>query len=232
VTDAEVKRAKALLKPHLTLREQVEARKELRFGVLRWTPAEVKKGVLRYRGRDFRLEDAMKSSGITKVDLVAWVKDKYVEVSNILLWTHGGKPYAHLPEVTRAIREDILVFRDEGKFMKMAKRMYSVAKLKGFVQDQHDLLDILNSHLGAVYTVVGDLELLDEFPQATKSKRREQLALMRDRMAKLYFPEFDGATSPRALIPRLRVVLEDATRKALEEKHLLPLSQHYAPTSS
>lgn len=232
VTDAEVRTAKDILKPHLSLRERLEAKKELRFGVLRWTPAEVKKGVLKFRGRVIRLEDAMRSSGITKVDLVAWVKDKYVEVSNIILWTQGRKPYAKVPEATKSIREDILVLEHEGKFMKMAKRMYSVAKLKGLVQDQADLLDILNSHLGAIYTVVGDLELLNEFPEATtKSKRREQLALMRDRMAKLFFPEFDDASDPRQLIPRLREVLERETKKALEEKRLLPLSQNYLPSS-
>jgi len=89
-----------LLKEHHdSCRELVEARKELRFGVLRWTPREVKAGVKKYRGRMFRLEEALKSPGITKLDLVAWVKDKYVEVSNIVLWTHGGEPYADLPDL-------------------------------------------------------------------------------------------------------------------------------------
>ena len=230
VTDAEVKQAKAMLKPHLGLRERLEAKKALRFGVLRWTPKDVAAGVLRYRGHTFRLDDAMKSGGITKIDLVAWVKDKYVEVSNIILWTHGGKLYANIPEVVKSISEDIVRFEEEGLYMKVAKRMYSVAKVKGLVQDSKDLLDILNSHLGAIYTVVGDLELLKEFPEAVSaSKKRIELDLMRDRMAKLFYREFDDASDPRKLIPRLREVLERETKKALEEKRLLPLSSHYKP---
>lgn len=230
VTDEEVREAKKLLKEHMSPRELVEAKKELRFGVLRWTPAEVKAGVKKYRGRVFRLEEAMKTPGITKVDLVAWVKDRYVEVSNIVLWTHNGKPYADLPDLYQALGEDILYYEGEGKYMKVAKRMYSIAKAKGLVQDQEDLLSILNSHLGAVYTLVSDLELLDEFPDAvTAERKRKELDLMRDRMGKLFFGEFDGATDPRKLLPRLREMLEDETRKALEEKKLLPLSSSYKP---
>jgi hypothetical protein len=229
VTDAELKAARAMLKPHLTLPEQVEARKELRFGVLRWTPAEVAKGTKTFRGRTIRLEDAMRSSGITKVDLVAWVKDKYVEVSDIILWTKGGKPYAKVPDPIRSIQEDIAVMEQEERFMKLAKRMYSIAKVKGYVRDQEALLEVLNSHLGAIYVVLGDLELLQEFPSATKSKRRQQLDLMRDRMAKLFYDEFDGQMPS---VDHLRTVLEKETKKALVKRGLYPLSKHYKATSS
>lgn len=233
VTDEEVRQAKKVLKEHMTPSELVEARKELRFGVLRWTPAEVASGIKKYRGRTFRLEEAMKTPGITKVDVVAWVKDKYVEVSNIVLWTHGRETYADLPELARSLGEDLLYYEAEGRFMKVAKRMYSLAKVKGYVQDQEDLLSILNSPLGAVYTVVGDLELLEEFPDAvTPARKREQLDGIRDRMAKLFFGEFEHATDPRKLLPRLRDVLEAETRKALEEKKLLPLSKAYKPRTS
>jgi len=230
VTDSEVRGARARLKAQMTPAELVEARKELRFGVLRWTLREVAEGVKMYRGRTFRLEEYFKSSGITKVDLVAWVNEKYVEVSNIVLWTHGGKPYADVPNLYQSLGEDILYFEAEGRFMKVAKRMYSIAKAKNRVQDQEDLLSILNSHLGAIYTVVTDLELLDEFPQAvTKARKRKELEVMRDRMAKLYFHEFDGASDPRALLPRLREVLEEETHKELRKRKLLPLSPAYTP---
>jgi hypothetical protein len=230
VTDAEVRRAQSLLKEHMTPRELVEARKELRFGVLRWTPQEVENGVKQYRGRTFRLDEAFKSPGITKVDVVAWVKDKYIEVSNIILWSHGSETYADLPEVIQSLGEDILYFEGEGRYMKVAKRMYSIAKFKGLLHDQDGLREVLNSHLGAIYTVVSDLELVKEFPQAvTKIRKNKMLDGMRDRMAKLYFPEFDGASDPRQLLPRLREVLEEETRKELSKRKLLPLSTEYKP---
>lgn len=230
VTSKEVKEVKKMVKPHLSLAEQVEVKKETRFGLMRWTAREVAQGVKRHRGKVVYLEQAMKSSGITKIDIVAWVKEKYIEVSNILLWTHGGKPYAKMPEVTRSIAEDILTYEEEGRFMKVAKRMYSVAKVKGLVQDQEDLLDILNSPLGSIYTVVSDLEVMKEFPKAVSaSKKKVELDLMRDRMAKLFYGEFDDATDPKALLPRLRNVMEREAEKALKAKKLLPLSPHYKP---
>jgi hypothetical protein len=153
-----------------------------------------------------------------------------VEVSNIILWTHKGKPYADVPEVVKSIAEDLVRFEDDGMYMKVAKRMYSIAKFKGLKRDEEALLSVLNSQLGAIYTVVSDLELLDEFPQAiTPSNKRVELDLMRDRMAKLFYGEFDDATNPKQLIPRLRVVLERETKKALGELKLLPLSKDYKP---
>lgn len=233
VTDEEVRQAKKVLKEHMTPSELVNARKELRFGVLRWTPKEVASGIKKYRGRTFRLEEAMKSPGITKVDVVAWVKDKYVEVSNIILWTHGRETYADLPELAKSLGEDLLYYEAEGRYMKVAKRMYSLAKVKGFVQDQEDLLDILNSQLGALYSFVSDLEVLEEFPEAvTAERKRHMLDLMRDRMAKLFYGEFDSATDPRKVMPRVKEVLEEETRKTLEKKKLLPLSASYKPRTS
>jgi hypothetical protein len=228
ITSTEVRKAKNILKPHLTIRELAEARKELRYGVLRWTPKEVEEGVLKYRGRTFYLEESFKTTGITKVDLIAWIETKYVEVSNIFLWTHGGEFYADVPSLAKSLAEDILRFEEDGNWMKVAKRMYSIAKYKGLLNDQDKLLRILNSHLGAIYTVVSDLELLYEFPEAIQtSKRRKELDLMRDRMAKLYFHEFDGASDPRKLLPDLKEVLNKETKKMLDELKLYPLSHDY-----
>ena len=227
----ELAMAKKMLKPSLTVPELVKARKELRFGILRWTPKEVQEGHKMFRNKLFYLEDALKSTGITKIDLVAWVKDKYVEVSNIILWTHNGTPYAKLRPLKDALSEDIKLFEEERNWVKVAKRMLSIAKYKGYLTDVGKLQSILNSPLGAVYTVVSDLELLDEFPDAlTPAKKREELDLMRDRMAKLYFPEFNDASDPQKLLPRLREVLQDEMEKELEKEHLLPIRKEYRPT--
>ena len=232
ITDEEVKHAKSLLKPHLTPPQKLEARKELRFGVMRWTPKEVAEGHIKFRGKVVRLADAITSSGITKVDLVAWVKDKYVEVSNIILWLRrGGKPYAHLPALKKALAEDIIVLEKEGNYLKVAKRMLSIAKAKGLKTDEDKLVSILNSPLGQIYSVVSDLQVLEEFPSVVAPRKREELDLMRDRMAKLFYPEFDHAKDPKKLLPRLEVVLQEETKKELARQHLLPVSKNYRPPS-
>lgn len=226
ITDAEVREAQKLLQPNLSIPELYKARKELRFGVLRWTPAQVAQGYLKFRNHTVYLEEAMKSKGITKVDVVAWVKEKYVEVSNILLWTHRGKPYANVKNVVNSLKEDLIVFAYDGNFMKVAKRLYSLAKLTG--RDRESLERILNSHLGAVYLVVSDLKVLEEFPNAiTPARKRKQLDSLRDQMSKLYFPEFNEAKNPKTLLPKLEEVLQAEVKKELEKVNLYPIPKMY-----
>jgi hypothetical protein len=170
----------------------------------------------------------MKSKGITKVDVVAWVKDKYVEVSNIILWTNrSGKPYAHLPEVTRALKEDIAYYVHDGNYFKAAKRMLSVAKNRKETAQQEALLAMMNSHLGHISTVVSDLKVLAEFPKCVTDKKREELDALRDSMAKLYYPEFFKAKDPTKLLPALEVKLQAEAKKKLDELGFLPLKGHY-----
>lgn len=229
ITDKEMKMGMKVLKPTLTPADRVAARKLLRFGVLRWTPAEVAAGVKMNRlNKPVRLEDAMTSKGITKVDVLAWVKDRYVEVSNIILWTgRSGKPYAHIPELLQALREDIAYYVHDGNYFKAAKRMLSIAKNRKEVAQQEKLLAILNSPLGHISTVVSDLKVLKEFPTCVAEKKREQLDALRDDMAKLYYPEFNASKSPAKLLPALEGKLQEEARKKLEEAGFLPLKGLY-----
>lgn len=229
ITESEVKEAKTLLTEHLTIPEKLRARKELRFGVLRWTPAEIYEGRKTFRKHVFYLEDCFKSTGITKVDVVAWMRDKYMEVSNIILWHDGKKRFAKTKPLKDALAEDIVMYEDDGNYVKVAKRMLSLAKDRHHITDEQKLRQVLNSPLGAVYTVVSDLELLDEFPDAVRHHKREELDSMRDRMAKVFFPEFDHVDNPKELLPRLREALQEEMKKQLELQHLLPLGEDYRP---
>lgn len=230
ITDAELKEGESLLKEHLSKGEQLSVRKALRFGIWRWTPAEVAAGVKLDRlKKPIYLEEAMKSRGITKVDVLAWVRDRYVEVSNIVLWTaRGGKPYAHIPTLLTALREDVLHYVHEGNFFKAAKRLLSIAKNKQQTETAEKLYAILNSHLGHISRVVSDLKTLAAFPNCvTDAKKREALDGLRDEMAKLYYPEFAKAKDPAKLLPALEEKLQEEARKELGKAGFLPLRGLY-----
>jgi len=227
ITHEEFMAGEKLLKERLTPAERVAARKELRFGVLRWTPEEVAKGVKEYRKKVIHLEDAMKTSGVTKVDILCWCEDKYIEVSNIFVWTHrNGKPYMKVAHLVEALKEDIAYYIQQGNYFKALKRMYSIAKNK---KEQHlmkVIQDILNSQLGHIYIVVSDLKVLKEFPSVVTSKRkRVQLDKMRNDMAKLYYPDYDNAKDVEKLLPALEQTLQDETKKKMEDLQLLPVKQ-------
>jgi len=231
ITDTELKHGESLLKPRLTVPEKVAARKDLRFGLLRWTPAEVAKGSKEFRNKTIYLDEAMKSSGVTKIDILAWCHDKYIEVSNIFVWTHkGGKPFLKVPYLIGSLKDDVAYYISEGNYFKALKRMYSIAKNKKEQHIMKTLQDVLNSPLGHAYVVVSDLKVLKEFPEVVTSKRkRTQLDKMRNDMAKLYFPEFDNAKNVEKLLPALERTLQDETKKKMEELQLLPIKNLFKP---
>lgn len=227
ITHDEFMTAQDLLKPHLTAIEFLKARKELRFGVLRWTLGEIAKGYKTYRDSIIYLYDAFKTKGITKIDVICWVKNKYVEVSNIILWTHSGKPYAHIPSLKKSLAENILEFEAEGNYVKVAKRMLSLAKTYKNNADIEKLTSILNSPLGKLYLVTADMEVLEEFPTAVRKCKRKQLDYMKDEFAKLFFPELKRAIPNLKMLPLMKEVLQREMKKALDSANLLPLSRDY-----
>jgi hypothetical protein len=229
ITTSEYKSAKKLLKPSLTSVEFLKARKELRFGVLRWDLKEIAQGYKTLRDESILyLEDAFKTKGITKIDIVTWLKNKYVEISNIIFWTDSsGKPYAYIPSVKKSLAENILEFEAEGNYVKVAKRMLSLAKQFKNHTDKEKLTEILNSPLGKLYLVSADMEVLEEFPSAVSKCKRKELDLLKDEFAKLFFPELNKAVPDLKLLPKMKEVLQREMKKALELKNLLPITRDY-----
>jgi len=229
ITHDEFMLAQTLLKPHLTAEEFLIARKELRFGLLRWTPREIYQGYKNLRDKSIiYLYDAFKTKGITKLDLIVWLKNKYVEVSNIILWTNSsGKHFAYIPALKKGIAENILEFEAEGNYIKVAKRMLSLAKQYKNQSDIEKLTSILNSPIGKLYMVTSDIEVLSEFPAAVKKYKRKELDLLKDDFAKLFFPELKGAIPNLKILDKMKEVLQSETKKALESANLLPLHRDY-----
>ena len=228
ITDSEYNHAKTLLKPSLTVVEFLLARKELRFGLLRWTPKEVLDGYKVFRDRHIMLSEAMKSKGITKVDVVAWVNTKYMEFSNIIVWYNKSKPYAYIPSIKQALSEDIRLYEAEGNYVKVAKRMLNLALKYGDTETSESIRDILNGPIGKLYVVTVDLEVLNEFPQAVvPGKKREELDLLRDDFAKLFYPELNSATPSISLLPKLTKILQENMKITMEQHKLLPIHKNY-----
>ena len=229
ITHDEYMSGSKLLKPHLNPIEFLEARKELRFGILRWSNSEIFRGYKELRDKSiYYLDDAFKSKGITKIDFIAWVNQKYTDFSNIILWTNrSGKRYAYIPAVKKALKENILEFEADQNYVKVAKRMYSLAKQFKDASILDSLQSILNSPLGKLYMVVADMEVLEEFPNAvTQARKRKQIDLLKDQFAKLYFPALKKAT-PKMKLDHLNEILQSEMKKELIKEKLLPVPRDY-----
>ena len=232
ISESEYLAMEKLLTESMTIEESIHARKEGRFGVLRWSCSDVEAGHVQLRDKKVMyLPEAVKTKGITKVDLIAWVGDKYVEVSNLIIFTNrSGKPHPKIQNIRESLAENLVAYESVGNYIKVAKRMFAIAKLRHDTETIESLIEILNSQLGALYSVTSDLKVLQDFPQAVSSSRKRlELDTMRDRFAKLFYPEFNRAVPSLKLLPVLEEVLQRETKKALEEMDLLPIPKNYLP---
>lgn len=216
ISQEEYKLGKKLLKKNLSPVQFIEAQKELRFGLLRWTRDEVLAKEKKLRdGKVVSIYTACKS-GITKIDVVALL-DKYTEFSNIIFW----KPYSS-PKDT--IKNDILVYLNDNNYLKVLKRIYSINKTNQ--KSNHKLLPILNSDLGLLYVLISNIETLESINKPVNKKLQEiRNELVRVNIPKLKIPKKLSFKS----IPYLKAVLNNETRLKMKRSGLLPLSKTYLP---
>lgn len=220
----EYKEAKKLLPRHMTPLKLIEARKELRFGILRWTPKDVFKGYLKLRnGKTITLVDALRSLGITKIDVISFVNGKYTDFSNIILW----KGYSEITGMT--LKDSLIYYLGERNYWKALKRIFSIAKDMKDEKLQETCLEILNSKLGYISNIVSDMEVLQSLTQRdlTKKERRNinyELNTIIDRLSKVYIDGFKRAKRVSfKLLPKLDSILQHETKLAMEQEGLLPL---------
>ena len=198
ISEAEYNGAERLLRAVKDPLSFVEARKGIRFHILRWKPMEVLDGIKVVRGLKVQLDDAIASGGLIKLDLIADL-DQFTEVSMIYNLKLGKEQVTKIQgDVVESLREDIIYYDRRSPF-KALKRAFSLAKLTKNFDELKKLLPLLNSDLGRLYNIVGDLatiHMLLETPSPPLDEIRENLDEMRARMGNIYtLKEFLGAES-------------------------------------
>jgi hypothetical protein len=227
----EYNRGVKLLKQVMTPTDFLLARKELRFGIVRWKPEQVKDGYRTLRdGRRYTLYEGCESSPF-KVDAVVFFPKQVVEFSSIVLWKGEDGHYLNiLPAYDQAIKEDILLYADKGNWFKVAKRMYLLSRLRGNEEDVVKFRALFNSPLGFLYVVVSDLELLKEvntFGELSELEResvRGELDELRMAYAKLPTPKVIPKVAD---IPALRSLLQDEAKQELVRMGYYPIPEKF-----
>jgi hypothetical protein len=216
---------------NLTPLKSIQARKQLRFGILRWTPKDVLKGHLKLRNKKvISLYEAFETSGITKVDVISWSNNKYNEFSNIILWNN----YTKQQNPIESIRENIVEYLHDKNYLKVLKRIFSLSKLLEDSVTEEKCISILNSEIGYLYTIVADLEVLAEMKKIVSKIEKKnieyEMQTLTDRVAKAYF---DGNKRPKrasfSLLPKLYSILQYETYKIMKQESLLPVKNIYLP---
>lgn len=166
--------------------------KEIKFHILRWTPDQILQGWQEVRGRKIALGDALQSDGLTKLDVVGLVQgSRYTDFSCIYEFHYpNGKTMNHMDyDIAGSLRRDIDYYSKKGKWVKVMKRQFALAKIEHRTSSLAYLHAVLTSDLGRLYQIVGDLGtllyLLEEKKGDTKRMRFE-IDQMVGRLANIY----------------------------------------------
>ena len=198
ITRGEAKFAHSLIKDVMTPEDFIEAKKEIKFHIVRWSPLEVIHGVKILRdNRRYSLEEAFNTHSMTKLDAVGLVQNsRFTDFSIIYEFFNNGKALNSFPlNVAQSLNEDIIYYKAHGNNFKMLKRMFALAKLKNDTATVDRILPILNSDLGRLYLIMSDIGTLIELFQNKRNVPmpmvRFELDQMKGRMSNIYnLPDF------------------------------------------
>jgi hypothetical protein len=250
ITPTEAKEADALLDKATTRLGFINAKKTIKFHILRWKPQQILEGAQEYRGYRFTLEDAVTSGGLIKVDAVANIADRYTEFSAIYdTYLNGKLVSERASNIVQSLTDDILFYNQTNPF-KSLKRFFALVKLRKDTEAAAVLVPILNSDLGRLYQIIGDLHtlrgLLDRPSSAYNLKQiLSQIDDMKARLGNLYqLRDFlskehsiigslnallsSPATSIKGKLDKLILELEGINNEGTEKiikttlKHLIP----------
>jgi len=185
----EAEESHKLLEKATTLGGFLEAKKSIRYFILRWKPIDILNGFLDYRHHRFYLEDAIESGGMVKIDAIANVYDRFTEFSVIYdIFMKGHRVTNPPPPIIQSLNEDIIYYDRRSPF-KALKRVFALAKYKNETKYAASLVDILNSDLGRLYQIISDLKTLRDLldrPNVPLKEIKAQLDDMKDRMGNVY----------------------------------------------
>ena len=157
------KLGKKKIKPTISKLEHLMLKRDLRPNIIRWKTWEALRGYKIVHNKKFTLEQAFQTPTITKVDVISWVQNnRFTDFSMIYEFHHNGKIFnPSVKEFENSILENIFVLYHEGKFFKMAKRMFSLARFKKDNDAIKRLSELFNRDLGRIYMVYGDLGTIE-----------------------------------------------------------------------
>lgn len=213
----------SLLKGKMTPIRLLEAKQHLKFHIVRWSVKDVLEGKKRLRdGRTFTLEDAFSTPSITKMDVISYVQNnRYTDFSMIYYFRNNGRflnPDPH--NFVDGIRENIYYYAKKGDAFKVLKRKFSLAKFQRDEKTINALIPILNSDLGRLYHIIGDIgtliSLLEDHSPSLDSVRFE-IDQFRNRLANVYALT-DYLKEEHTVLGEIESILKDTNQETLLEK--------------
>ena len=197
ITSEEAKIARKYLRKAGSRVGFVLAKSKLKFHIVRWSVPEILDGHKLLRdGRKFTLEEAFSSPTITKLDTIGLVQNnRYTDFSMIYKFSNRGRVLnPDSMDIIKSIKESIIYYKYHDDPFKVLKREFSLAKFTDNMDKIHSLIPILNSDLGRLYHVLGDIKTLIDLLSHNRPSMKTikfELDQFKGRISTIYtFPDF------------------------------------------
>lgn len=158
--------------------------KDLRYNIVRWSPTEILRGEKQIRSRPYTLEEGFKSKSLFKLDVFALVAGTYTEFTIIYDVRLKGKRLNYFGVDTKqTLLNDIHLYKSIGNWFKLLKRLFSyynyvlkyekTTNKKKYIDNVEKIINILNSDIGILYTIVQDIDVILFLMEKGVAPRRE-----------------------------------------------------------
>ena len=148
---------------------------------LRWTPGQILKG---HKGNT-TLVEAVAQDAMRKIDVVALVSGRYIEMSCVYLYPRENPSDA---AIIRMLKEEIKEKIHDGNYWKALKRYFSILRLTD-AKKAEQMVPIFNGDLGRLYSVIADISTmlyLLENERGEKEPMRNEIDNFRSRLAGIW----------------------------------------------
>ena len=149
---------------------------------LRWDYNDINKK----SNNGISFNDALKMESIIKLDIIIYINNRFVEVSEVYNIYLNGKSNMNYSkdQVLNELIEDYKELVNDGNYFKSMKRMYSIIKLN----DNNDvrlniLIDYFNQPIGLLYRCKSDLETINiilHYNKFTLDQIRNSLQMLKE----------------------------------------------------
>lgn len=222
ISEAEAKDALDILPKKANEYDLIKAKDKIKFHILRWTPTEVLANKKKLRnGMTITLEQTFSQPAITKLDVVALIeKNRYAEFSVIYEFVNKNKVLNKVEkDLTESIEDDVKKYMVIGNYFKALKRLFSLAKIEEDKKEIERLNEILNSDLGKLNLVIGDMDTLQMVldTKADLETIKYEIDQFKNRLSKIYTIDSYLKVEPLVL-KQIKSIESIKDRKKLKDK--------------
>ncbi len=243
LTNEQYNEAKNLISHMDSIEGYLKASSTLKYHIIRWNQSEViEQSKQLINGSYITLSQALTlSKSLVKMDVIGLVQNyRYTDFSCIYEIRINGKIITEpIKDLEESLAQDIFLYMRKGNLFKALKRYYALGKYKKNSKVVDILtVNIFNTDLGRIYSIVSDLEtlitILENHKNLTAEKLAYEVSQLIIRLSNIVLPEL--LQHEKAIINKLDIlqqsILNNNWTNAIKTAELLKsqlndILQHY-----